>query len=741
MFKHLFARNGWVATLAISGLWLMFALLGTTPSRSVVAASQATFTVNNTSDAIDVAPGNGVCQTSTAGQCTLRAAIMEANALPGADTIVVPAGTYNLIRPGNDDTAINGDLDITASLTISGAGYANTIIDGVGFMTPDRIFHITGTVDVAIKGVTLMRGKPQADNHNGAGGSLYNYNGRVTLTGVRVYTNTAYSVGGGIVSLGSTHALTLAQSILEGNVGAYGGGLYMEGAPLTLIGTQLQDNQAIGGFLTAGLGGGAYVDNSTRPTEMISITDGLTARNVAYEGGGWYISRAPLKLSGMQLISNTATGDFGYGGGALHFTSSAQGQTRAEIDHAQFLSNTAHLGGGIYLDYSTDMTLAQTMLQGNLAEQGGGLYVSGQLTGTHVVITGNQAEWRGGGLDTYGRVRLIDSTLSRNYAITSTFANGGGVSVGNGQLDMQGGSIDHNVSTYGGGVSVAGGGVVTLTAVTVGNNAATTGGGLFVSGASLTMNGGALSVNSAGAMGGGAAISTTGYLTVTGVQIAENYTFNQGGGLHIDGGSLSMERSTVSKNYAVAGGGVYFKNSASHIANSTLTGNYATSRGGGVYQGIGQAALIEQSTIAYNHALDLNFFNADAGGVYVVPTGTLGLRNTLVANNSANDVSQDCAGPITSQDYNFIEVTTGCTVSGITTHNITSVDPKLGALADNGGGTLTHALLAGSPARDKIPANLCPATDQRGVKRPQGAACDIGAFEAELKLYLPLTLR
>ena len=85
-----------VSAGAIGALVLLFTLLGVAPRRSVTAAPQAAFTVNSTSDAIDANPGNGVCETSTPGQCTLRAAIMEANALPGADTINVPAGTYNL---------------------------------------------------------------------------------------------------------------------------------------------------------------------------------------------------------------------------------------------------------------------------------------------------------------------------------------------------------------------------------------------------------------------------------------------------------------------------------------------------------------------------------------------------------------------------------------------------------------------------------------------------------------------
>src|SRR5437660_359344 len=96
------------------------------------AAQAATFTVDSTLDAVDAHPGDGVCATAT-NVCTLRAAIQEANALAGADTINVPAGMYTLSIPGSfEDEAATGDLDITDDLTLIGAGARSTIIDGGG---------------------------------------------------------------------------------------------------------------------------------------------------------------------------------------------------------------------------------------------------------------------------------------------------------------------------------------------------------------------------------------------------------------------------------------------------------------------------------------------------------------------------------------------------------------------------------------------------------------------------------
>src|SRR5260370_24286462 len=94
-------------------------------------AQSATFNVNSFIDVPDVNPGNGVCETAPGNNiCTLRAAIQEANALDGADTIVLQGLPYMLTRPGLDDTALNGDLDILDSVTITGAGPASTVIDG-----------------------------------------------------------------------------------------------------------------------------------------------------------------------------------------------------------------------------------------------------------------------------------------------------------------------------------------------------------------------------------------------------------------------------------------------------------------------------------------------------------------------------------------------------------------------------------------------------------------------------------
>ena len=98
----------------------------------------AAFVVDSTLDTADMAPGDGTAVDSQ-GHVTLRAAIQEANALPGADTITLPAGTFFLTSGSGDYDAVMGDLDLTEQVTIVGAGSDQTIIDGSG---QDRVFDV-----------------------------------------------------------------------------------------------------------------------------------------------------------------------------------------------------------------------------------------------------------------------------------------------------------------------------------------------------------------------------------------------------------------------------------------------------------------------------------------------------------------------------------------------------------------------------------------------------------------------
>lgn len=165
----------------------------------------AVFTVNylGDTDANDINPGDGVCADAT-GACGLRTAIQEANALPGLDTIVLPAGTITLATAGeNEEAALTGDLDITDSLTIRGAGASVTLVDGNGAVTVDRVFHVRQSgssyitadfIDLSVRGGNLASG-----------------------------------TGGGIAATCRADVVVRRSGVFE-NFGAFGGGISVSGS-------------------------------------------------------------------------------------------------------------------------------------------------------------------------------------------------------------------------------------------------------------------------------------------------------------------------------------------------------------------------------------------------------------------------------------------------------------------------------------------------------------------------------
>ena len=244
---------------------------------------------------------------------------------------------------------------------------------------------------------------------------------------------------------------------------------------------------------------------------------------------------------------------------------------------------------------------------------------------------------------------------------------------------------------------------------------------------SLTLNNLTIVNGSApGDHGGG--IHNFGTLTVTNSNFSGNSTsggFNAGfGGGISNEGTLTITNSTFTGNSATGGygGGVYSTGFPLTITNSTFSGNSANvGFGGGIFTGGG--TLITNSTFSGNSAT--GGFGAAIKNNNVASQVTL--RNTIVANSVG---AGNCNGGITNGGNNIDDGTT-CgwgAVSG----SMSSSNPLLGALANNGGPTQTIALLTSSPAIDGVTfsaPNGAPSTDQRGVARPQGVRYDIGAYE------------
>jgi CSLREA domain-containing protein len=213
---------------------------------------------------------------------------------------------------------------------------------------------------------------------------------------------------------------------------------------------------------------------------------------------------------------------------------------------------------------------------------------------------------------------------------------------------------------------------------------------------------------------------------------------NTASGLNLLAGATAIIRnSTISANGngATYGGGILNEGTLT-IINSTISGNISTIDGGGIANW--GTAHLYNVTITNNQA-DNDYNNTgNGGGIYNDPTGTLTIQNIILAGNTdginASYAKPDCSGTLTSSGFNLIQELTGCTITDVTTGNITGLDPLLGPLQDNGGPTFTHALLTGSPAINAGNPAGCTdqngvllGTDQRGYVR--NGVCDKGAYE------------
>ncbi len=227
------------------GLGVLVLLLSST---LVGPAGAAVFPVDSTLDAVDASPGDGICATGS-GDCTLRAAVQEANALAGADSVTLPAGTVLLALSGSgEDFAATGDLDVTEALTIEGQGAALTTIDGNDL---DRVLHVVFSVssppDLTLRDLTVTGG--QVSDHPGAGLN-FDSSGtvlveRTVFTDNHVLGSTSSAIGGAISS-NAGGVLTVRSSRLAGNSAERGGALFSN-STLVVEDSAIVDNEARAG--------------------------------------------------------------------------------------------------------------------------------------------------------------------------------------------------------------------------------------------------------------------------------------------------------------------------------------------------------------------------------------------------------------------------------------------------------------------------------------------------------------
>jgi hypothetical protein len=418
-------------------------------------------------------------------------------------------------------------------------------------------------------------------------------------------------------------------------------------------------------------------------------------------------SGATLNLTNLTLAKGAITG--GQGGGAV----SSSGTLT--VTNCTFGSNSADFGGAIAADAGT-VTISDSVFTNNTAGNGGAVALAGPVGSS-------------------GTLSIINSYFAENTATDSSGSALGGalwVDMDSSTVTIEGSDFSDN-SAESTGFSGAGGaiygfngvsGTLSISDSTFFENVASgdiaSGGALNLLGVTLTVSDSTFSENSAQ--------GTNATLTMT------------GGGMYIgNGSSATITGTTFTENSisggAVAQGGCLFNLGAVTLVNSTFTGNSATASGGAADGGcvMGVAPLtLTNVTMAGNTVSG----SAGAGGSNFFAVFSITITNSIIANGSgADNCAYNSSGLLTDGGHN-LDSGTSCRFTAAS--DLQSTDPKLDPLADNTGLTFTMALQYNSPAIDAGDDGVCTtkpvnSVDQRGISRPQGTHCDIGAYE-----FIPL---
>lgn len=659
-------------------------------------SSAATFIINDPSD--------------TTKLTSLRGAIIKANSSGANNTIILEDDLYPLTVTGADENfAHTGDLDITkGNLFIIGASATKVTIDASAL--GDRVFQVSPGAHLTLSNLVITGGTAPAgiydpSGSNGEdGGGIYNQ-GVLTLDHCVVSGNTSgrggdassmLGVGGnggngaGIYNIGT---LVLRDSLVTSNFNGFGG----NGVPLEGNG----GSNGQGG--NGGNGGGIYsVGTSLLVNCTISYntngTGGILYGNDG-NGGGIY-NGGTLSMSNCVVVNNSngsddsASGTGGSGGGICNLglstlnscliSSNAAGTGGGANDSFSFGGGAAGGGGGIFNGGS--LILSNCTIEENSGGAGGGGGSVSSSTGSVGAPGGSGGS--GGGIDNTNLLILSCCTICGN-----TGGNGG--PGGNGQGLLWGG----NGGNGGNGGGICNFGSITSVLCTIRGNLCGDGG--------------------AGGIGDGAGDGGKG---------------GNGGGI-FSAGTITMVACTVNANIGGGGGvgGVNFSPFSSAGGTGGAGGN-----GGGICDATSaQLASLSDTLVALNRAGTGGLGGNGSGGISSPPPPSL---------NGTNGIGRDVVGKFVSGGYNLVGE--AGTVMGLTNgvnHDLVGttnapINPFLGPLQNNGGPTLTQALLVGSPAIDQ--GNSFGLTaDQRGHVRPHDYYCipnapggdgsDIGSFESD----------
>jgi parallel beta-helix repeat protein/predicted outer membrane repeat protein len=507
-----------------------------------------------------------------------------------------------------------------------------------------------------------------------------------------------------------------------------------------------QDASAVldGLTITAGqadgsVGGGMY-NHSSDPT----LTNIVFSANTGDYGGGMYNSGSNPTLANVTFISNTTSST---GGGMYNESSSPN------LTNVTFTGNTASGGGGMYSWGSSSPTLTDVTFISNTASSGGGMYNSGSSpTLANVTFTGNTASsGYGGGMHNYGS---SSPTLTDVTFISNTASNGGGMFNSGSSPNLT------NVTFTGNTASSTGGGMYNndssspnLTNVTfTGNTASSTGGGMENYGSSSPNLTNVTFSHNTAQYGGG--INSTEYSSPTLVNVTFSHnTAQYGGGMdNYSSSSPTLVNVTFSNNTAQYGGGMSnYSSSSPALANVTFIGNTASEDGGGMYNYGSSSPTLTNVTFSRNAA-------GNCGGAMENLNSSPALTNTILWADNATQRAEIGNGGVLTAIISHSDIQDCITDGGVWVSDCgqdgggnIDADPQFASAA---AGNLR--LQRTSPCIDAgdnsaVPAGVTtdldgnprfadiPTVSDTGNGTPP--VVDMGAYETQNSVYLPLVLR
>ena len=383
-------------------LSILLAQFGLKPARAA-----ANFLINSTADAVDALPGDGLCQTNVVGECTLRAAIQETNALTGPDTVTLWPGTYTLTLAGADeDAAATGDLDIIGDLTITGAGATVTVLDPNDL---DRALHVVsgsltlsnlkvqnGTANpggalkvdsnAIINRVAFVNNQSPSVSSDGSGGGIYVANSGSAVISESSFSGNLANYGGGAVASSTSAVFTITDSTFDGNFGGFGGGaLYPNGGANIVSNSTFTNNNADTG--------GAIHSNAASVTVTNSTFVGNSANN-----HGAIDSRVGQITVQYSTFYNNSAGRYGDSVGSQSFGAGGTLSVGNSILYGTSFDNCDTIDGfvtdlGHNLSWPSDNNCpgarADPLLDTSLANNGGPTQTLALLPGSPALNAGN----------------------------------------------------------------------------------------------------------------------------------------------------------------------------------------------------------------------------------------------------------------------------------------------------------------------------------------------------------------